>query len=59
MNERKKSYYSIGNIMSQTSLIYQRIDNLEEFTKENVLKIVNEGIAGIDKELDIIGEDLK
>ena len=47
--------------MSKTSVIYQRIENLEDghFTKENVLAIVKEGISGIDKELDIIGEDLK
>lgn len=52
----KSVRYCVGSIMSKTSLIYQKICNLEDFTKEKVLKIVEEEIHRIDSELKKISD---
>ncbi|MCK5603332.1 hypothetical protein KAR91_15720 [Candidatus Pacearchaeota archaeon] len=62
MKESEKSpvHYCVGSIMGSTSLIYQKIQNMEGITnKEEILKIVEEGIHKIDGELKKISNYLE
>jgi hypothetical protein len=58
--EKNPVHHCVGNVMSSTSLIYQKIDNMEGITnKEKILKIVEEGIYEIDGELKKISNYLE